>query len=524
MPGPLIADLLARAIAFHRQGQLDKAQAAYTDILATEEENFDALHMLGVIRHQQGRNREAMELIGKALAVRPNSAWALSNYGIVLLDLKKPHDAIAALERAMSLNPQDVETINNLAAALFQARRHEQALAACERALHIKPHYAEALNTRGNAFLEMGRAGEALASYDRAIASRPDFAPAYRNRGAALQALNRHREAIDSYESALALDPDDADAHWNESLARLCLGDYRTGFAKFEWRWRTSDRTHGDDRFSQPLWLGTDSLEGKTILLHGEQGVGDSIQFVRYVPLVQARGARVVLAVHRELKSLLSGMAEAVLAEDEILPAFDLRCPLPSLPLAFGTTLATVPAQVPYLHPRGSQVADWKRRLPESLALRVGLAWAGNPAHKNDRNRSMAFEWLAPLLAVPHVQFVSLQKGVSGDAEALSRARRWVDLASALEDFSDTAAAMANLDLIISVDTAVAHLAGALAKAVWVLLPFSPDWRWLLDREDSPWYPSARVFRQPAAGDWSNVIARVTAELECLVEKQPRSA
>jgi hypothetical protein len=254
-------------------------------------------------------------------------------------------------------------------------------------------------------------------------------------------------------------------------------------------------------------------LSGKTILLYAEQGVGDCLQFARYAPLVARRGARVLLAVHRELKALLSNLADAVFAEGEPLPPFDLRCPLLSLPLAFGTTLATIPDNVPYVHADAEQVARWQTRLGPSGSLRVGLAWSGNPAHKNDYRRSLAFDCLAPVLALPDVQFVSLQKKVRpADAERLRRSPL-IDLAAELNDFADTAAVVASLDLVIAVDTAVAHLAGAMGKPTWVLLPFSPDWRWLLDRDNSPWYPTARLFRQPRIGDWASVIARVAEEL-----------
>jgi len=511
MSGPPIPDLLAQAIALHRNGQLAEAAPLYRHALAANPDQFDALHMLGVIQYQQGQNVEALELIGRALALRPGSAWAHSNMGLVLRALRRHAEAAASFERAVALNPNDAETINNLGGTLFEMKHYGQALAAANRALVVAPENADAFNLRGNVLQETGRLAEALAAYDRAVAIRPDHAEAYCNRGGALQALNRHREAIASYERALALRPDYADAHWNESLAQLCLGDLPAGFAGFEWRWRTSDAKPG--KFSQPPWLGEETLQGKTILLHAEQGVGDCLQFVRYVPLVRARGAKVVLAVHRELKALLSGMADEVLAEDETLPPFDLRCPLLSLPLAFRTTLATIPAAIPYLRVEAARAAHWTARLPNSGSPRVGLVWSGNPAHKNDQHRSILFARLAPLLALADIQYVSLQKDLRpADAEPL-RSSSVIDLAGELDDFADTAAAMVNLDLVISVDTAVAHLAGAIGKPVWILLPFSPDWRWLLDRRDSPWYPTARLFRQPHIGDWTSVIAEVAAEL-----------
>jgi Flp pilus assembly protein TadD len=504
-------DPLAQAIALHRNGLLAQAEPLYRRVLEASPDQFDALHMLGVIRLQQGRNPEALELIGRALALRPGSAWAHSNMGLVLRALGRHAKAAASFERSVALNPNDVETVSNLGGTLFEMKRYGQALALADRALAIAPASAEALNLRGNVLQETGRLAEALASYDGAVAARPDYAEAYCNRGGALQALNRHQEAITSYQRALALRPDYADAHWNESLARLCLGHLAGGFAKFEWRWRTSDARPG--KFPQPPWLRGAPAQGRTILLHAEQGVGDCLQFVRYVPLVAARGASVVLAVHRELKSLLTGLADKVVADDESLPPFDLRCPLLSLPLAFGTTLATIPSEVPYLRADAAGVAHWRARLGKSESLRVGLAWSGNPAHKNDQRRSIAFARLAPLLALAGVQYVSLQRDVRpSDAEAL-RSNPVIDIAQELEDFADTAAVVANLDLVITVDTAVAHLAGALGKPVWILLPFSPDWRWLLERQDSPWYPTAQLFRQPRIDDWASVIVEVADAL-----------
>jgi tetratricopeptide (TPR) repeat protein len=513
-PGPLMPDLLAKAIALHRQGLLSEAEPLYRRALAAKPSEFDALHMLGVIALQQGRNAEALDLIRRALAVRPNSVWARSNLGLVLRALKRPGEAVASFERALALDPGDIDVLNNLSGTLFDLERYADALAASERALAIKSDCAEAFNNRGNALQEIGRLAQALASYDAALAIRPDFAEAWHNRGGALQALNRHREAVASYERALVLSPDYADAQWNESLARLCLGDFATGFAKYEWRWRTSDADPARQALPQPLWLGEEALHGKTILLHAEQGVGDCLQFVRYVPMVAGRGATVVLAVHRELKSLLAGFADAVFAEGELLPPCDLRCPLASLPHAFRTTLATIPADVPYLRPDDARAARWKSSLAASRGLRVGLAWAGNPAHKNDARRSIPFARLAPLLGIPDVQHVSLQTKLrDADREALQSAPPVINFATELVDFAETAALLANLDLIITVDTALAHLAGAMGKPTWILLPFSPDWRWLLDREDSPWYPTARLFRQPRIDDWESVIARVAAEL-----------
>jgi tetratricopeptide (TPR) repeat protein len=511
--GASLQQLLERAIDLHRTGQFTDAERFYQQVLQAKPDHFDALHMLGVVRYQQGRHSEALDLVGAALTARPGSAWALSTRGVVLQHLKRYAEAVASFDQALAITPDDAEALNNRGNALQELKRYDQALADYDQALAIRPDFAGAHNNRGNVLQQMTRYDQALASYDQALALAPHDVQALHNRGAALQALNRQAEAVASYERALAVEPDNADVQWSESLARLSLGDFRNGWPKFESRWHTSD-VSSRQRFPQPLWLGDDSLAGKTILLYAEQGLGDAIQFVRYVPLVAARGGKVVLAVHAELKPLLRGLAGAgVFGEGEPLPGFDLRCPLLSLPLAFGTTLETIPAQIPYLEAPPERLARWTPRLPPG-SRRVGLVWSGNPAHQNDRNRSIAFERLAPLLSVAGVQFVSLQKDVrESDAQALRRQPGVVDLGPALDDFADAAAVVSQLDLVITVDTAAAHLAGAMGKPVWILLPFSPDWRWLLDREDSPWYPSARLFRQPTIDDWASVVTRVAQEL-----------
>jgi tetratricopeptide (TPR) repeat protein len=510
-----LAGRLQRALAAHRAGRLEEAAALYRSILEARRDHFDALHMLGVATHQQGQHGEALDLIDAALKLQARSAAALSNRGAVLLALKRYPDAIVTLERAVALAPDDAGAINNLGNALYGADRYAEALERFDRALALDPNYAHAHNNRGNALQKLGRHTQALASFDRAVALVPGYAQAWTNRGAPLQSLNRHGEAVEGYARALALTPDDADTHWGLALARLTLGDLRRGFAEFEWRWRTPDADPRRPRLPGPVWLGGDDVRGKTMLLHGEQGVGDSIQFVRYVPMVEALGAKVMLAVHHEIKSLLAGAFNVpVRADGEMLPPYDLRCPLLSLPLALGTELNTIPAEVPYLHAPPDRVGQWRARLAPRSGVRVGLAWSGNPTHKNDANRSIALAALAPLLAVPGVTFVSLQKDPRpADRDELARHAKIPDIGNELGDFADTAAVIEQLDLVITVDTAVAHLAGALGKSVWILLPFSPDWRWMLGRDDSPWYPTARLFRQPATGDWGSVVSRAVAEL-----------
>ena len=333
----------------------------------------------------------------------------------------------------------------------------------------------------------------------------------------ALQALNRHPEALANYDRAVAIQKDYADAHFNQALALLTIGDFRRGFEKYEYRWQRTGmpaRRRGQGR---PLWLGEFPLQGRTLLLQAEQGLGDTIQFARYVPLLAKTGAKIVLEVQPELKALLAQLkgAASVLARDEALPAFDVYCPLGSLPLALKTEPATIPADVPYLTPDDARIAKWRARLPQSERPRVAIAWSGSAKHINDRNRSIPFPRLASLWSDESVQFISIQRELrSNDAESLAGEARVTHIGAELDDFADTAAVAALADLVITVDTSVAHLAGALGKPAWILLPYSPDWRWGLEDETSRWYPSARLFRQTSLGQWDDVIASVTDELK----------
>ncbi len=431
------------------------------------------------------------------------------NRGVALQESARLDEALAAYETAIALKPDLVEAHNNRGNVLAGLNRRDEALASYGRAIVLRPDFAEAHDNRGVTLYELGRYDEALASHERALTLKPDRPAALNNRANALHALKRHDEALASYGRAIALDPDYAEARWNEGLARLRLGDFRGGWSKYEWGWKTGHRGM-ERRFAQPRWTGAEPLAGKTLLLHAEQGLGDAIQFARYAPLAAAAGARIVIEAHPSLAALLSGIpnVNAVVNRGRPLPAFDLHCPLLSLPLAFGTGLDTIPARVPYLDAPEARRARWKARLPRAERMRVGLVWSGRD--RPDPGRSMALAQLAPLLDLPGVQFVSLQKDVRDSDEAALRARPGLlHLGQALADFADTAAVVEQLDLVISIDTAAAHLAGALGKPVWILLPFLADWRWLLDRDDSPWYPTARLFRQDGPQRWDAVVARV---------------
>ncbi len=349
-----------------------------------------------------------------------------------------------------------------------------------------------------------------MAAYDRALAARPGFPEALSNRGNSLLEFGRFDEAVASCDSAIALRPDYAQAHWNRSLIRLVQGELAEGFGEYEWRWKRAEIAPFAPSFRQPLWDGKSSLEGQTILLHAEQGLGDTIQFLRYVPLVAARGARIVLQVQPALVPLLSSLSTVtrLLPQGAELPPFDCHCPLLSLPLAFGTTLDTIPAEAPYLSVSPERIAAWRQRLPDGPL--VGLAWSGNPENRGDWKRSVPLADLRPLLSLRGVRFVSLQLDVrETDQVTLADCSDIVRLLEDTADFIETAAVVANLDLVVTVDTVIAHLAGALGKRVFVLLPSVPDWRWLLGRDDSPWYPTARLFRRRAGETWDPVVGRV---------------
>jgi tetratricopeptide (TPR) repeat protein len=543
-----LGQTFAEAVALHRQGQLREAERIYARVLKAAPDHFDALNLLGAVKIQQGQFGEAQRLFTAAIKVNPRIAAVWCNLGQAQYAQKRPADALRSFDKARALAPDDVDILYQHANALLALERPREALAELAAVLAGKPaHFEARLNTglaqaklenleraladfdaalalapqhpvahfnRGVVLIKLGRYADAVAASERAVAADADYVAAWLNRGMALAQLRRFEEAIVSYGEVLARRQDNADAHFNRALALLTIGDYRAGFADYEWRWRRTGAPAQKNR-GRRLWLGDTPLSGKTILLHAEQGFGDTIQFARYGPLVAAQGAKVVLEVQPELKSLLSrfdGVA-TVVARGEAPPPFDVHCPLGSLPLARKTELPVVPAQIPYLSADQAHLQKWSARIEKLPRPRIALAWAGNPAHDNDRNRSIALSTLAPLLAMP-ASFISIQRDVrSADAAQLGAATQLTHLGGELGDFNDTAAVLSLCDLLITADTAPAHLAGAMGRPVWVLVPFAPDWRWMLDGESTPWYPTARVFRQSALADWNAVIARVASAL-----------
>ena len=511
--------LLGRARALQHVGKWGEALTAYDGFLERWPAEAAAHHGRGETMHQLSRTNEAVKSYQQAVILEPGHAAYRLCLGEALLELGRPNGALQCFDVALGLMPDDPATHHCRGLALQALKRFDEALGSFDAVLAATPEHVEAMLNRGNVLQDMGRIDEALHCYDTVLTRHGDAAPIWNNRGNALEAARRDDEALASYTRAIALAPDYAVAHWNRALLDLQYGRFAPGWAGYEWRWKNEHLTVYRQKraFSEPLWLGRESLKGKTILLFAEQGLGDTLQFCRYVPLVAALGARVILEVQPTLVTLLrqlDGVSD-IFARGEALPAFDYYCPLMSLPLAFNTELDSIPAASPYLAPEPSHLSIWQARLGPSLRPRVGLVWSGNPTHANDHNRSIPFAWIAPLLT-SDCQFVSLQKEHHHDDERALDAAGVLRVDSYLNNFSDTAALCSLMDVVISVDTSVAHLAGALGKPLWVLLPYVADWRWLTERSDTPWYPAGRLFRQGKVGDWAGVIVAVQEALSTL--------
>jgi Flp pilus assembly protein TadD len=480
---------------------------------------------------QQGRLEEAWRAFSEVIAADPANAMAFHLRGLVFLQAGRPRDGVGDLRQAIALNPRDAVAHSNLAGALRDTGAYDEALASGERAAGLDPAFAEAHLHCGNALLDLARPAEALVRYDQAIARQPNDPRPHSNRGNALRSLNRLPEAVRSYERAMALDPVTPEIQANCGFAYLGMGDYPRGLELFEQRWknRTMQAYLQSRAFTAPFWRGREALAGKTLLLHSEQGFGDILQFCRYAPLAADRGARVVVEVDAVLKPLMQSLrgVDQVLAHGDPLPPIDLHCPMMSLPFAFGATLDTIPGDTPYLRADPALVEAWRARLGPRSRPRVGLAWSSGVRPDQPEltavngRRNLPLAKLAALKGL-NVDFVSLQKGqpAEGEFDALDPSA-WdgppiLNVAAALTDFSQTAALIGALDLVVSVDTSIPHLAGALGQPVWVMNRFDPCWRWLQDRTDSPWYPTARLFRQPAMGDWDSVLSDVRRALSAL--------
>lgn len=501
---------------FEKRTQYRDAVDSYRAALKARPDFVEALNNLGQLLRRAGEYKEAASLLARAIELGAKDGAAHRALGIALGRLDRTDEAIAALRKAIEIDPSDHEAFNHLGNRLKHKGLVQEAEDSYRAALRLKPDYVDAHNNLGNVFYRLGRLEEAETCYRTALRFKPDYADGHGNLGIVHMGMGRYDEAVTTLREALRLRPVYPEASSNLSQALLVMGAFREGWDRYEMRWKLPALPPRP--FRQPWWRG-ESLIGATILLHAEQGVGDTLQFVRYAPLVRARGARVLLEVPKETLRILAplgrpGTGITLIARGSRLPHFDVHCPLLSVPGAMGCDLANIPAPASYLQAEPDLAARWRERLGGGPALKVGLVWAGNPQHANDHNRSFRPLAYKPLWSVPGVRFFSLQKQHrEGDAADLAQLGDLVDLAPELNDFADTAAALSALDLLISADTSVVHLAGALGRPVWTMVPFSPDWRWLLGREDTPWYPSMRLFRQPRRRDWRSTLARVTSEL-----------
>jgi len=489
-------------LALKKQGKLEEAIAHYEQAIILQPNCAELYINLASALKMQNYFEEAIASYQQALNLQPNSAEIHNNLGAILQELGWLEEAIASYQLALTLQPSSVEIQHNLEMALVEVVAYYQ------QALTLNPNAPEVHTNLGNALREQGRWEPAISHYQQALALNPNYLDAHNNLGVVLLEQGQPQAAITYYQQPLTLNSNSPNARYNLSIALLTSGDFCRGFTEYEWRWQKQNNPARP--FSQPLWDGS-SLEGKTILLHGEQGLGDQIQFIRYVPLVAQSQGRIVVECAPSLVRLFSTVAgiSQLVARGEALPAFDVHAPLISLPRLLGTTLETVPAQIPYLHPTTSMPL---RLDPPSIHLKVGIVWAGNPLFKGNYKRFCSLDYFLKL-DIPNIAFYSLQTGPQVEELTKLPQAPMQNLSNQLSDFADTACVLAQLDLTISVDTAVAHLAGALGKPVWVLLPFAPDWRWMLKREDSPWYPTMRLFRQSQAGDWAGVMKRVEQAL-----------
>ena len=534
-------------LVLRRQGNLEGAAACYLQSLQGDPANAGTHFKLGCLRRDQGRNAEAMVWLERAAALQtgfaeadyelgnllyrenrfeeavhryrsvveadPAHARAHFNLGVALTVLKHWKEAAAAYRQAVRLQPDYAEAHNNLGTLLHAQGKPEEAIRRYRSALAAKPEYHEARYNLGMALQAAGRPMEALEVYRQALQGQPDHAECHNNLGNTLVALGRPREALEAYRTALRHRPDDAEAHWNLGLAELLLGNYEPGWEGYEWR----SRRLPSRGFPQPAWDGG-PLEGRRILLHAEQGLGDTLHFARYVPLVRRRGGVVLLECQEPLASVMRTLAgvDQIVARGDPLPEFECHAALPSLPRLFGTSLDTIPAEVPYVHAAAGPLERWRTALARAPgSFKVGLVWSGNPEQKVNRYRAVPVREFAALARLPGVSLISLQQGPQA-AEAGEADFPLHTLPEEVRDFGDTAAIVCNLDLVITVDTAVAHLAGALGRPVWTLLCFAADWRWLLERKDSPWYPGMRLFRQTERDCWKPVLEEVRQELERL--------
>lgn len=539
------------AFCLHQADQLEQAEVHYMQACQLDRNNAEAANHFGVMLSQQERHQEAMAYFQNALKSNPGHAEAANNYGLSCRALGQLDMAESQFIQALTIKPDFVEAHYNLAGVLHEKGEDEQAVAHCRQALNLNPNYGSAYNQLGIILQDQGKIDEAREAYEqalkldcenaefnsnmaillkeegeveraevyylKALSLEPDFTHAHYNLGNLYLSIGRIADANRCYDKTIEFDPDYSSAHWNRAIASLLAGDMEKGWEDFNWRYKHFEREKlFPHNYHQPRWQGQ-SFVGQRLLVYCEQGHGDAIQFIRYLPIVKQLGGTVLLETWETLQTLFSSVkgVDELYVIDKNRPCpeqFDFAVSIMDLPYIFKTTLSTIPNQVPYLE-TDMEAVQQHRKSFESGRLKVGLVWAGNPQHGNDKNRSVTLEGFADILSIPGISFYSLQKGQAQKQLDQVVMNRPTDMGTGLNNFRDTANVIAALDMVISVDTAVAHLAGAMGKEVWTLLPFAPDWRWMIERCDSPWYPSMRLYRQPKIGDWNSVFEKLTHDL-----------
>jgi tetratricopeptide (TPR) repeat protein len=478
----------------------------------------------GIELARGGQLQDALAHFDKAVALKPDYAEAHNNRALILQDLNRLDDALASLDRTLALTPDNARAQNNRGALLQDLKRFEEALAAHDKALALNASFAEAQFNKATALHALKRFDEAIAAFEKAIALRPDYPEAYQNLGITLQDEKRLEEAAAVYRKAISLRPNYTEAYNNLGFCELQLGQFESGFRDYEWRKRLAGPA-GNRFFMRPEWRG-EIITGKTLFVHWEQGFGDTLQFCHFGKVAAAHGIKTIMSVQQPLWGLLQQLRPVVdvVGHDAVPTAYDYHCSLMSLPGPLGVTFNSIPSEHSYIAADAALSKTWHSRLPAQQASprpRIGVAWSGNAKQKNDHNRSMTLKALSPLFAAD-ADWVSLQKDVRDGDAALLTELPIIPLGGSLTDFADTAALIDNLDLVITVDTSVAHLAGAMGKPVWIMLAYYPDWRWFLDGETSPWYPSARLFRQDRSRSWENIVARVGEAVHEFARSRPQ--
>ena len=506
-----LSEILAAADRCRKAGRLAQADELCLKILEARPEHPSALHLRALIAHDAGDYKKAIDLVRRAIAARPGDPLFFYSLAEFCRRAGGLDDALEANRQALALQPTSPRAFTSAGSTYAARGQFEEAISYLRRAIELTPNYALAHFNLGYVFHVLGDFAKALASKDEAVRLDPNFPDAWSSRGITFHEMGQFDQAEADWKRALALNPHHADAHTNLALSELRRGRFLEGFTRYEWRWQSKDAAKRPD-LRNP-WKGDDPA-GRRLLIHAEQGFGDTLQFCRYLPLLRDRGARLSLLIPRSLSSLIAHSMPWLELSNGTGPASDIQATLLSLPYLMKTSVHTIPGAVPYIQAPPQAISRLQMVIRQGAELKVGLVWAGSPKHSLDKDRSLPFAALAPIFAISSVRFFSLQIGppLPEPSSAI------VELAPELTDFAQTAGAIANLDLVISVDTAVAHLAGAMGKPVWIMLPFVSDWRWLLDREDSPWYPTARLFRQRARGNWGPVISEVADALASLAE------